>query len=90
LTDLAGLFVDAEDFLGAVLETAAQPIWVVDPGRPDPVRQSGRDRPERREGVALGGHRGASTSYVVQEAGGLVAGPGEDGFVGKQRYGRAP
>ena len=31
LTDLAGLFVDAEDFLGAVLETAAQPIWVVDP-----------------------------------------------------------
>jgi PAS domain S-box-containing protein len=31
LTDLAGLLVDAEDFLGAVLETAAQPIWVVDP-----------------------------------------------------------
>ena len=31
LTDLAGLKVDAEDFLAAVLETAAQPIWVVDP-----------------------------------------------------------
>jgi PAS domain S-box-containing protein len=31
LTDLAGLLVDAEDFLGAVLETVAQPIWVVDP-----------------------------------------------------------
>jgi hypothetical protein len=28
--------------------------------------------------------------YVAQEAGGLVAGPGEDGFVGKQRHGRAP
>jgi PAS domain S-box-containing protein len=32
LTDLAGLRVSAEDFLAAVLETAAQPIWVVDPG----------------------------------------------------------
>jgi PAS domain-containing protein len=31
LTDLAGLKVDAEDFLAAVLETAVQPIWVVDP-----------------------------------------------------------
>ena len=31
LTDLAGLLVDAEDFLATVLETAAQPIWVVDP-----------------------------------------------------------
>ena len=31
LTDLAGLSVSAEDFLAAVLETAAQPIWVVDP-----------------------------------------------------------
>jgi PAS domain S-box-containing protein len=31
LTDLAGLGVSAEDFLAAVLETAAQPIWVVDP-----------------------------------------------------------
>ena len=30
LTDLAGLSVSAEDFLAAVLETAAQPIWVVD------------------------------------------------------------
>jgi PAS domain S-box-containing protein len=31
LTDLTGLSASAEDFLGAVLETAAQPIWVVDP-----------------------------------------------------------
>ena len=31
LTDLAGLTVGAEDFLTTVLETAAQPIWVVDP-----------------------------------------------------------
>ena len=31
LTDLVGLNVSAEDFLAAVLETAAQPIWVVDP-----------------------------------------------------------
>jgi PAS domain S-box-containing protein len=31
LIDMAGLRVSAEDFLGAVLETAAQPIWVVDP-----------------------------------------------------------
>ena len=31
LTDLAGLSVSAEDFLAAVLETVAQPIWVVDP-----------------------------------------------------------
>jgi PAS domain S-box-containing protein len=30
LTDLAGLRVSTEDFLAAVLETAAQPIWVVD------------------------------------------------------------
>jgi PAS domain S-box-containing protein len=30
LTDLAGLRISGEDFLAAVLETAAQPIWVVD------------------------------------------------------------
>jgi PAS domain S-box-containing protein len=30
-TDLVGVNVSAEDFLAAVLETAAQPIWVVDP-----------------------------------------------------------
>jgi hypothetical protein len=29
LTDLAGLSVDAEDFLAAVLKTAAQPIWSI-------------------------------------------------------------
>jgi PAS domain S-box-containing protein len=31
LTDLAGLRANSEDFLAAVLKTAAQPIWVVDP-----------------------------------------------------------
>jgi len=31
LTDLAGLKVSPEEFLAAVLDTAAQPIWVVDP-----------------------------------------------------------
>jgi PAS domain S-box-containing protein len=31
LTDLAGLRVGADDFLAAVLDTVAQPIWVVDP-----------------------------------------------------------
>src|SRR3954462_1704640 len=30
LTDLAGLRISGEDFLAAVLETTAQPIWVVD------------------------------------------------------------
>ena len=30
LTDLSGLDVSAEDFLGAVLVAAEQPIWVVD------------------------------------------------------------
>ncbi len=31
LTDLAGLRISAEDLLAAVSETAAQPVWVVDP-----------------------------------------------------------
>ena len=31
VTDLGGLGVGAEDFLGAVLRTIAQPVWVVDP-----------------------------------------------------------
>jgi len=31
LTDLGGWKVGAENFLAAVLQTAAQPIWVVDP-----------------------------------------------------------
>jgi PAS domain S-box-containing protein len=31
LTELGGLKVGAEDFLAAVLQAAAQPIWVVDP-----------------------------------------------------------
>ena len=36
LTDLAGLNVSAEDFLAAVLDTVAQPVWVVD--RDDVIR----------------------------------------------------
>ncbi len=32
LTDLTGMNLNAADFLAAVLEAAAQPIWVVDPG----------------------------------------------------------
>jgi PAS domain S-box-containing protein len=36
LTDLADLKVSAEDFLASVLETASQPIWVVD--RDDVIR----------------------------------------------------
>jgi hypothetical protein len=43
-----------------------------------------------RQQGELRGHHGAPTPYVVQEAGGLVAAPGEAGFVGKQRRGRAP
>jgi hypothetical protein len=31
LTDLGGWNVGAEDFLAAVLQTVAQPVWVVDP-----------------------------------------------------------
>jgi PAS domain S-box-containing protein len=31
MTDLAGPRINAEDFLAAVLQAAAQPIWVVDP-----------------------------------------------------------
>jgi PAS domain S-box-containing protein len=36
LTDLAGLRISAEDFLAAMSETAAQPVWVVD--RDDVIR----------------------------------------------------
>lgn len=32
ITDLSGWKVGTEEFLGAVLESVAQPIWVVDPG----------------------------------------------------------
>jgi hypothetical protein len=39
VTDLAGLKVSAEDLLAALLETAAQPIWVVDPD--DVIRRDG-------------------------------------------------
>jgi hypothetical protein len=38
LIDLAGLRVGAEDFLAAVLSTAAQPIWVVESAAPGLLR----------------------------------------------------
>jgi hypothetical protein len=48
LIDLAGLRVGAEDFLAAVLSTAAQPIWVVDPdGLIRFARSTARDRRRR-------------------------------------------
>ncbi len=52
LTDLAGLSVSVEDFLAAVLETAVQPIWVVDPdgvirfANPAACAALGYDRPD--------------------------------------------
>ena len=49
-------------------------------------RQGSRVR-AARGGGALGGYRGASASYVVHEAGGLVTGPREDGFASEQRHG---
>jgi len=49
----------------------------------------GRDRPERREAVL-----GATVALLLHMSStrlaGSSAGPGEDGFVGKQRHGRAP
>ena len=49
--------------------------------------RQGRRVRAARGGGALGGHRGASASYVVHEADGLVTGPGEDGFASEQRHG---
>jgi PAS domain S-box-containing protein len=52
LIDMAGLKITAEDFLGAVLETAAQPIWVVDPdglirfANPAAIAALGYDSPD--------------------------------------------
>ena len=31
ITNLSGWKIGAEEFLGAVLESVAQPVWVVDP-----------------------------------------------------------
>jgi PAS domain S-box-containing protein len=56
LTDLAGLKVSAEDFLAAVLEAAAQPIWVVDPdgvirfANPAAIAVLGYDRADELSG----------------------------------------
>ena len=52
LTDLAGLGTSTEDFLGAVLEATAQPIWVVDHNgvirfaNPAAIETLGYDDPE--------------------------------------------
>jgi PAS domain S-box-containing protein len=56
LIDLAGLKVGAEDFLVAVLETIAQPIWVVDPdgvirfANPAAIAALGHDSAEELSG----------------------------------------
>ena len=56
--DLAGLSASAADFVAAVLETAGQPIWVVDPegvirfANPAAIAALGYDRPEELLGRA--------------------------------------
>ena len=56
LTDLAGLSRSAAEFLAAVLDTAAQPIWVVDPhdtirfANPAALAALGYDRPDELSG----------------------------------------
>jgi PAS domain S-box-containing protein len=65
LTDLAGLNLDAADFLAAVLEAAAQPIWVVDAGgvirfaNPASLATLGYDR----AGELLGRHSHEAMHY---------------------------
>ena len=64
LSDLAGLKVSAEAFLGAVLKTAAQPLCVVDPddvirfANPAAIETLGYDRPDE-----LFGRRGHETIH---------------------------
>jgi PAS domain S-box-containing protein len=65
LTDLAALNVSAEEFLEAVLDAAAQPIWVVDPdgvirfANPAAVAALGYDDPEE----LLGRHSHETIHY---------------------------
>jgi PAS domain S-box-containing protein len=65
LTQLGGLNVGAEDFLAAVLQTAAQPIWVVDPdglirfANPAAVRVLGYDQADE----LLGRHSHETIHY---------------------------
>jgi PAS domain S-box-containing protein len=65
LTQLGGLNVGAEDFLAAVLQTVAQPIWVVDPdglirfANPAAVRALGYDRTDE----LLGRHSHETIHY---------------------------
>ncbi len=64
-TDLAGLRINAADFLAAVSETAASPIWVVDPddvirfANPAAIRALGYDGPDE----LLGRHRHETVHY---------------------------
>ena len=64
-TDLADLGVSAEDFLAAVSETAAQPIWVVDPddvirfANPAAITALGYDNADE----LLGRHRHETIHY---------------------------
>jgi PAS domain S-box-containing protein len=56
LTELGGLKVGADDFLAAVLQAAAQPIWVVDPeglirfANPAAAAALGYDAPDKLRG----------------------------------------
>ncbi len=65
LTDLAGLRVSAEDLLAAVSETAAQPVWVVDPddtirfANPAAIRALGYDSADE----LFGRHRHETLHY---------------------------
>jgi PAS domain S-box-containing protein len=65
LDELGGIKAGAEDFLAAVLQAAAQPIWVVDPGglirfaNPAAVAALGYDEP----GELLGRHSHETIHY---------------------------
>jgi PAS domain S-box-containing protein len=77
LIDLAGLSVNAEDFLAAVLAAAAQPVWVVDPGgvirfaNPAALAALGYDSAEELSGSqshdAIHHHRPDGAEYPAAE-----------------------
>jgi PAS domain S-box-containing protein len=77
LTDLGGWKVGAKDFLGAVLDAVAQPVWVVDPegsirfANPAAVAALGYDRPEELLGrdshETIHHHRPDGSPYPAAE-----------------------
>jgi PAS domain S-box-containing protein len=77
LIDMAGLGVGAEDFLAAVLETVAQPVWVVDPdgvirfANPAAIATLGYERAEdlfgRRSHETIHYQRPDGTPYPAEE-----------------------